>query len=115
MTDNRIPQVKDLSGPVLLLSHLHAALAHLPAATFQISPVYPDQLTISVHQGGQAAFDAWRQALALPEPEGKCFSGSSWLMTQSPVWDVDVELIGYLTPDVSLAVLPAAWMAEVAA
>ncbi|GAA3717828.1 hypothetical protein [Streptomyces tremellae] len=108
---NPIPQVRDLSAPVLLLSHLHTTLAHLPGATFHISPIYPDRLEISLHDDRQAAFDVWRQALALPEPTGHHFSGSSWLRTRGPVWDVEVELIGYLTPDVSLAVLPAEWVA----
>lgn len=94
MTTNSIPQVRDQAGPILLLARLHQTLGQLPAAKFDLSYVYPDRLSISVHND-LAAFEMWRTALGLGAPTDQHHEGTSWLLTEGTVQDVPVRLTGF--------------------
>ncbi|MFI0718900.1 hypothetical protein [Streptomyces sp. NPDC021224] len=47
------------------LAQITATLGHLPAADINLSPVFPDHLTVAIHDD-LGAFEQWRQALGVP-------------------------------------------------
>jgi hypothetical protein len=47
------------------LAQITAALGHLPAADFGLSPITPDRLDISIHDN-LSGFEEWRTALGIP-------------------------------------------------
>ncbi|MET9070979.1 hypothetical protein ABZX95_02135 [Streptomyces sp. NPDC004232] len=54
-----------LAAPLRVLRLLAADFGHLPAPDVDLSPIYPERLTLRFH-GGLHAFEAWREALAVP-------------------------------------------------
>ncbi|QCX81165.1 hypothetical protein C9F11_37910 [Streptomyces sp. YIM 121038] len=88
----------DLSRPMALLRLLALDHPDLPAADVQISPIYPDRLTLSIHNN-LSAFEAWREALGLDpaEVKHKLQSGDTTtvLIAVGQVADATVELVGY--------------------
>jgi hypothetical protein len=54
-----------LAAPLRVLRLLAADFGHLPAPDVDLTHVYPDRLTLRFHEGLHA-FEAWREALAVP-------------------------------------------------
>ncbi|MGW2644630.1 hypothetical protein ACWC2T_06860 [Streptomyces sp. NPDC001393] len=54
-----------LAAPLRVLRLLAADFGHLPAPGVDLSPIYPEGLTLRFHEGLHA-FEAWREALAVP-------------------------------------------------
>jgi hypothetical protein len=70
----------DLAAPLRVLRLLAADFGHLPAPDVDTSHIYPDRLTLRFH-GGLDAFEAWREALAVP-PENVTHGVQSSGMTR---------------------------------
>ncbi|MFC8505552.1 hypothetical protein ACFU3J_01855 [Streptomyces sp. NPDC057411] len=100
-----------LSTPLLALRTAVAEFADLPAPSVHVSTVFPDRLELAFHDGGFAAFEAWRQALNLApqdvvhhvQPGGRTrvleargtFAGATvWLVGYSPVTATEPVLTG---------------------
>ncbi|MFJ8596172.1 hypothetical protein [Streptomyces sp. NPDC093598] len=98
---NRIAEpltLDDLSAPLRVLRLLAADFGHLPAPDVDTSHIYPDRLTLRFH-GGLDAFEAWREALAVP-PEsvthGVQGSGTTRVLKASIHYaGAEVHLHGY--------------------
>ncbi|MGD3106272.1 hypothetical protein [Streptomyces sp. YGL11-2] len=54
-----------LAAPLRVLRLLAADFGHLPAPNVDLSHIYPERLTLRFHEGLHA-FEAWREALAVP-------------------------------------------------
>lgn len=92
-----ISQVKDQGSQILLLAQLLREYPDLPAVEFHFSTIY-NRLDISVHDD-LLAFEAWRVALGLGEPEPASYADSSWLKTEGRFADAGVYLVGYAKAD----------------
>lgn len=92
-------------SPVLLLADLLRRHPQLPAVSYHVDNIYPDQLEVSIHRTVREHFETWRQVLGLPEPSVKSYGPNMWLTTAGVVDDVRVELRGYGTPDEVAAVV----------
>ncbi|MFC9623405.1 hypothetical protein ACFTXM_26565 [Streptomyces sp. NPDC056930] len=91
--------MKSLTGAVAVLVSLVERFPDLPAADVRVSPIVPDQLTLSLHSD-LARFEAWRSALdispALVRREEENGGGPlMWLRTETTVNGISVELVGY--------------------
>lgn len=57
--------VADQGAPLAAMAQIAAAFRHLPAATLEVGAVYPEDLTVRLHDGLDD-FEAWREALGIP-------------------------------------------------
>lgn len=93
--------LKQQGSPILLLAHLFAQYSYLPAPSFGVHADAPGVLDINLHPAdgtdcALAAFEAWRVALGLGEPEARYASSElAWLRVEGVVADVQVRLVGY--------------------
>lgn len=78
------------------LAQMAGAFAHLPGAHLDISPTYPDQLTISVHDD-LGAFEVWREALGItPDAVSyKALTSHMHIKAEGTFAGAAVELVGY--------------------
>ncbi|MGW3629122.1 hypothetical protein ACWD7F_03015 [Streptomyces sp. NPDC005122] len=60
-----------LTVPMRALRLLATDFGSLPAPYVQVSPVYPDRLTLSLHDG-LPDFEAWREALGIAPETVTC-------------------------------------------
>ncbi|MFE4701058.1 hypothetical protein ACFRIC_28760 [Streptomyces sp. NPDC056738] len=62
-----IPALNALSAPLRALRLLAVDFPELPAPVIDVSSIYPERLSLSLHplQGSFAAFEAWRVALGI--------------------------------------------------
>jgi hypothetical protein len=100
----------DLSRPLALLRMLAVDHPQLPAPNVDVSPIYPNYLTLSVHDD-LAGFEAWREALSI-DPDmvrHNTQSGGTTLVLKgsATIADAEVQLIGY-APNLALVVSAAA-------
>lgn len=88
----------DLSRPMALLRLLAADHPTLPAPHVHVSPIYPDLLTLSVHDD-LAGFEAWREALGVdPDSVGRNVQSNGTtavLKAVATIAEARVELVGY--------------------
>lgn len=90
-----------LSAPLRALRLLAVDFPDLPAPVVDVSAIYPDRLSLSVHesQGGFTAFEAWRTALGIA-PDAvdfhvQCDRRTGVLNAQTEYGGADIELTGY--------------------
>ncbi|MFJ5267105.1 hypothetical protein [Streptomyces sp. NPDC088358] len=64
---SEILTLEALSAPLRALRLLSADFRGLPAPVIDLSSIYPDRLSLSLHpsNGGFVAFEAWRAALGI--------------------------------------------------
>lgn len=81
------------------LAQITTAFPHLPAADFSAGPIYPDRLTISLHDSF-TDFETWRTALGIPDHavEYKGMARQMNLKASGPFAGATVELVGYAPP-----------------
>jgi hypothetical protein len=81
-----------------LLRLLAADHPTLPAPHVHVSPIYPDLLTLSVHDD-LAGFEAWREALGVdPDSVGRNVQSNGTtavLKAVATIAEARVELVGY--------------------
>ncbi|MFI2734033.1 hypothetical protein [Streptomyces sp. NPDC018711] len=94
----RARTLADLSAPLMALRLLATEFPDLPALALDISTIYPDRLTMSVHDD-HGAFEAWREALNIaPESVVHDVQGGGRTRVLSVRTDFAgavVELVGY--------------------
>ncbi|MCZ0980246.1 hypothetical protein O1L60_18090 [Streptomyces diastatochromogenes] len=94
----RARTLADLSAPLMALRLLATEFPDLPALALDISTIYPDRLTMSVHDD-HAGFEAWREALNItPESVVHDVQGGGRTRVLSARTDFAgavVELVGY--------------------
>jgi hypothetical protein len=90
-----------LSAPLRALRLLALDFPDLPAPVVDVSSIYPDRLSLSVHasQGGFPAFEAWRAALGI-DPGAvdfhvQCDRRTGVLNAQTTYGGADIDLTGY--------------------
>ncbi|MFJ6831419.1 hypothetical protein [Streptomyces sp. NPDC091209] len=90
-----------LSAPLRALRLLAVDFPDLPAPVVDLTAIYPDRLSLSVHamQGGFTAFEAWRTALGIA-PDAvdfhvQCDHRTGVLSAQTKYGGADIELTGY--------------------
>ncbi|MEV6531609.1 hypothetical protein AB0M86_18790 [Streptomyces sp. NPDC051639] len=90
-----------LSVPLRALRLLALDFPELPAPVVDLSAIYPDRLSLSVHpsHGGFAAFEAWRTALGIA-PDAvdfhvQCDHRTGVLIAQTEYGGADIKLTGY--------------------
>ncbi|MFE2586867.1 hypothetical protein [Streptomyces sp. NPDC059378] len=90
-----------LSAPLRALRLLALDFPHLPAPVVDVSSIYPDRLSLSLHtlQGGFTAFEAWRTVLGI-DPDAvdfhiQCDHRTGVLTAQTVYGGADIELTGY--------------------
>lgn len=111
---NEVSQTLQQQGsPILLLAHLQREFPTLPAATYHIDNIVPEQLAIILHDGDLARFEAWRVALGLSAPVVRRWEGSAWVDAVGVTADVPVKLTGHGTAD-EIAAYVAAYTAVAA-
>ncbi|WP_329368524.1 hypothetical protein OG896_23965 [Streptomyces sp. NBC_00669] len=80
------------------LTQIAAALGHLPPADFNLSPITPGELTISVHDNLDG-FERWRSVLGIPagdiEYQQRPGSGHMTLKATTAFAGAAVELVGF--------------------
>jgi len=88
----------DLSRPMALLRLLAADHSTLPAPHVHVSPIYPDLLTLSIHDD-LAGFEAWREALGVdPDSVGRNVQSNGTtavLKAVATIAEARVEIVGY--------------------
>lgn len=102
---NTSSHLQQQGSPILLLADLLRRHPQLPAVSYHVDDIYPDQLEVSIHRSVRRDFETWRQVLGLPTPSVKSYGPNVWLTTVGVVDDVRVELRGYGTPDEVAAVV----------
>ncbi|MGW3103082.1 hypothetical protein [Streptomyces sp. NPDC001100] len=92
------PTLDDLSLPLRALRLLATDFGHLPAPHVHVSPIYPAQLTLALHDD-LAHFEAWRQALGIaPDAvtHGTQSAGRTHVLKTSIEYaGATLELVGY--------------------
>lgn len=87
----------DLSVPLRALRTLAAEYGDLPTPTVGITPIYPERLDLSLHNG-LGEFEVWRKALDI-RPEQVEFReqcGDTWVLKAFvPYAGAEVRLIAY--------------------
>ncbi|MEV6531690.1 hypothetical protein AB0M86_19220 [Streptomyces sp. NPDC051639] len=90
-----------LSAPLRALRLLAVNFPDLPAPVVDVSSIYPDRLSLSLHapQGGFTAFEAWRTALGI-DPDTvdfhvQCDHRTGVMTAQTEYGGADIELTGY--------------------
>ncbi|MFJ5270510.1 hypothetical protein [Streptomyces sp. NPDC088358] len=90
-----------LSAPLRALRLLALDFPDLPAPVVDVSSIYPDRLSLSLHapQGGFTAFEAWRTALGI-DPNAvdfhvQCDHRTGVLSAQTEYGGADLTLTGY--------------------
>ncbi|MFE3497164.1 hypothetical protein ACFXOS_29550 [Streptomyces sp. NPDC059175] len=98
---NEILTLEGLSAPLLALRLLALDFPHLPAPVVDVSSLYPDRLSLSLHesQGAFTAFETWRAALGI-DPGAvdfhvQCNSRTGVLNAQANYGGADIELTAY--------------------
>jgi hypothetical protein len=80
------------------LAQITAALGHLPAADFGLSPITPDRLDISIHDNLDG-FEQWRAALGIAaadvEHQQRPRSAHMTLRGRTTFAGATIELVGY--------------------
>lgn len=78
------------------LAQITTAFPHLPAANFDAEPIYPTQLTISLHHSF-TDFEAWRTALGIPAEavQYRNLTNQMHLKASGPFAGATIELVGY--------------------
>lgn len=78
------------------LAQIKSAFPHLPAADFNAGPIYPNQLTISLHHSF-TDFEEWRTALGIPAEavQYRNLTNQMHLKAYGPFAGATVELVGY--------------------
>jgi hypothetical protein len=95
---NELLTLDALPAPLRVLRLLAADFGHLPAPDVDLSRLYPERLTLRFHEGLHA-FEAWRDALAVP-PEQVTHktqsAGATRVLTASTDYaGAEVHLHGY--------------------
>ncbi|MFE2580373.1 hypothetical protein [Streptomyces sp. NPDC059378] len=95
------PLLHSLSAPLATLRLLTVDFPHLSAPNIDVSPLCPNQLSLSWHDfnGGFVAFEAWRSALGI-HPDAVTFhvqrdGQTGVLNVQAAYGGADIELTGY--------------------
>lgn len=92
---------------LVALAQIAEAFGHLPAADFNLSPITPDELTISVHDDLDG-FERWRRALGIPtadvDHQQRPGCGHMTLKATTAFAGAAVELIGFARALPALAV-----------
>ncbi|MEU6275784.1 hypothetical protein ABZ871_25730 [Streptomyces populi] len=87
----------NLSVPMRALRTLAAEYDDLPAPTVGVTPIYPERLDLSLHNG-LGEFEVWRAALGI-DPEQVEFreqAGDTWLLRGTALYaGAEVRLIAY--------------------
>ncbi|WP_329286708.1 hypothetical protein [Streptomyces sp. NBC_01455] len=98
---SRILTLDALSAPLRALRLLALDFPDLPAPVVDVSSIYPDRLSLSVHpsNGGFAAFEAWRAALGIA-PDAvdfnvQCDHRTAVLTAHTEFGGADVALTGF--------------------
>lgn len=88
--------VADQRPAMVALEQIRRSLGQLPAADFDISPIFPGRLAISLHHD-ISDFEAWRGALGIPAETVKYDTQSdNSVLTATASWGgASVELVGY--------------------
>ncbi|MFH8751075.1 hypothetical protein ACH4GK_31960 [Streptomyces rimosus] len=74
---------------------LARTFGHLPAAYIAVSPVYPSQIDIGLHEG-LGDFETWREALGLPSGDVEYRTyGGVFLRVRGKSLGANVEITGY--------------------
>ncbi|MEU2789056.1 hypothetical protein [Streptomyces sp. NPDC007100] len=75
---------------------LARTFSHLPAAYIAVSPVYPSQIDIGLHEG-LGDFETWREALSLPpaDVEYRTYGDGVFLRGRGKSLGANVEITGY--------------------
>ncbi|WP_405944163.1 hypothetical protein [Streptomyces sp. NBC_00932] len=89
----------ELSAAVTALASLTDQFPGLPAAAAQISPIFPNHLTLSFHEG-LGSFESWRTALGVSHGLVQCEVESGggplmWLRAETVRDGITIELVGY--------------------
>jgi hypothetical protein len=81
------------------LAQITSAMGHLPPADFGLSPITPDQLTISLHDD-LSGFERWRVALGFPTSAVTYLPRRHHMALKAggPFGGATVELVGYAPP-----------------
>ncbi|WP_328554314.1 hypothetical protein [Streptomyces sp. NBC_00358] len=88
-----------LAAPLRALRLLAVDFPDLPAPVVHVTAIYPDQVALSLHDDGFAAFEAWRAALGIA-PDAvdfhvQCNSRTGVLNAHTRYGGADIELTGY--------------------
>ncbi|MGA5321874.1 hypothetical protein ACPCIU_15720 [Streptomyces seoulensis] len=90
-----------LSVPLRSLRLLAVDFPDLPGPVVDVSSIFPDRLTLSLHdgQGGFASFEAWRAALGV-DPAAvdfhvQCDGRTGVMQAQTSYGGARIELIGF--------------------
>lgn len=88
--------VADQQATLAVLARVGAAFPHLPAAELNVTRVYLDRLTISLHDD-IGDFEAWRVALGVPHEsvEYDTLPGVTALKATVQWGGGTIELVGY--------------------
>ncbi|MGA5319816.1 hypothetical protein ACPCIU_05185 [Streptomyces seoulensis] len=94
--------LEDLSVPLRSLRLLAVDFPDLPGPVVDVSSIFPDRLSLSLHdgQGGFASFEAWRAALGI-DPAAvdfhvQCDSRTGVMQAQTVYGGAHIELTGYM-------------------
>ncbi|MFJ5259289.1 hypothetical protein ACIQAC_02260 [Streptomyces sp. NPDC088387] len=92
------PTLDNLVAPLRALRLLAADFGHLPAPTVSLSPIFPNRLQLSLHEG-LMEFEEWREALGVA-PDAVTYREQSGgrtrvLRASASYGGADLELIGY--------------------
>lgn len=88
----------DLSRPMALMRLLAVDHPSLPAVDVMITPIYPNLLTLSLHDN-LGSFEAWREALGIDptavERKVQSNGATAVLRAETTIAEARVELVGY--------------------
>ncbi|BDH08411.1 hypothetical protein [Streptomyces seoulensis] len=91
----------DLSAPLQSLRLLAVDFPDLPGPVVDVSSIFPDRLSLSLHdgQGGFASFEAWRAALGIAPAavdfHMQCDGRTGVMQAQTFYGGAHIELTGY--------------------
>lgn len=88
--------VADQKAALAALALAASTFNHLPAPEFRVSRLYPNRLTISLHDD-LGDFEAWREAMSIPTARVSYDTQpDSGVLTATAEWGgALVELLGY--------------------
>ncbi|MGV9706288.1 hypothetical protein [Streptomyces sp. NPDC003483] len=93
--------LEGLSAPLRALRMLALDFPDLPAPVVDVTAIYPDRLSLSLHpsNGGFAAFEAWRTALGIASDavdfNVQCDHRTAVMTAHIEYGGADVALTGY--------------------
>ncbi|MCX4576833.1 hypothetical protein OHB41_27405 [Streptomyces sp. NBC_01571] len=95
---NETLMLDGLTVPMRALRLLATDFGFLPAPHLHVSPVYPDRLTLSLHEG-LPDFEAWRDALGIAPETVTCRAQANGvrhvLCAFGSYAGAELELVGY--------------------